>query len=586
MSGINLKSQNGNMTTTVVGVIMMLATLGVILATLSSSDSTLQLFQQEEQRAFYAAQSGLEYGLKRYLASDKVTEFTLNDMNIGSGVKADISLTKKNGQVIITSTGKAQKAVKKVQTVISGADSNYIPDYAVFSDSPVSNVVTLDSLNGNQNSALLYQNAPTLPKFDLTNLKTLSKKVQKDGNSYYYDGDLTVDESFKPPANTIVYVEGKITFKKGNWDGPVYFVSNGDAAFADSWKNSDDDVKMVLYLPDSRTKVKLLPVNSDDDPVEFKVENGKVIPKEEYAASVTVIGGDLPFGYWIFWPIWLETYDAPITVKVKVGEGESIYPFGPSPGSGDHELKTKVDAGNVNDDHNPRTYVLPKDYSAGTAISVTATSWSWSRPWGKDYQENLKANSIDDQDIVLALRDGDPVPNIPAFGNQLSAAEFIKDYINFNTQRISLEDNQVIYLFELASRDLTLSTADFQDLVLMVTLAREKDDLASVSEEKDDDDEEEDHEKGDDKGDDKGDKKEDEDEHEDDEKSITNYLTFTGGIISEGAVFGMQTAKKEEKKITNKLRVIRDKDMIKSFLAHSINGNARIILSSKWKSMN
>ncbi|GEM_PF-3714803 len=565
MSGTNLRSQKGNMTTTVVGVIMMLATLGVILATLSSSDSTLQLFQQEEQRAFYAAQSGLEYGLKRYLASDDVNEFTLNDLNIGGGVTADIRLTEKNGRVIITATGKTQKAVKKVQTVISGADSNYIPDYAVFSDSPVSNVVTVDSIKGKQNPALLYQNAPTLPKFDLGELKKLSKVTRKDGKSYYYDGDLTVDESFNPPPNTIVYAEGKITFKKGKWDGAVYFVANGDAAFADSWKNSDDDVKMVLYLPNSQKKVKLLPVNSDDDPVDFKVDKGEVIPQEPYAASITVIGGDLPFGYWIFWPFWLEVYDAPITVKIKVGDGNPMYPFGPSPGPHARSLRAKVNAGNVNDHHNPRTYVLPNDYAAGTPISVTATSWAWSRPWGRAYHRNLEANSVRDQDIVLALRDGDPVPDIPAFGSQRSAAEFIADYINFKTQRVSLEDNQVIYLFELASRDLSSPSADFQDLVMMVTLARERDDLAGP---------------GDDDGDD------DDDDDDDDDKNITNYLTLTGGIISEGAVLGMQTAKKDDKNITNKLRVIRDEDMIKSFLSHSVNGNARIILSSKWKSLN
>ncbi len=564
MSGTNLRSQKGNMTTTVVGVIMMLATLGVILATLSSSDSTLQLFQQEEQRAFYAAQSGLEYGLKRYLASDDVNEFTLNDLNIGGGVTADIRLTEKNGRVIITATGKTQKAVKKVQTVISGADSNYIPDYAVFSDSPVSNVVTVDSIKGKQNPALLYQNAPTLPKFDLGELKKLSKVTRKDGKSYYYDGDLTVDESFNPPPNTIVYAEGKITFKKGKWDGAVYFVANGDAAFADSWKNSDDDVKMVLYLPNSQKKVKLLPVNSDDDPVDFKVDKGEVIPQEPYAASITVIGGDLPFGYWIFWPFWLEVYDAPITVKIKVGDGNPMYPFGPSPGPHARSLRAKVNAGNVNDHHNPRTYVLPNDYAAGTPISVTATSWAWSRPWGRAYHRNLEANSVRDQDIVLALRDGDPVPDIPAFGSQRSAAEFIADYINFKTQRVSLEDNQVIYLFELASRDLSSPSADFQDLVMMVTLARERDDLAGP-------------------GDDDGD---DDDDDDDDDKNITNYLTLTGGIISEGAVLGMQTAKKDDKNITNKLRVIRDEDMIKSFLSHSVNGNARIILSSKWKSLN
>ncbi|RMH65714.1 MAG: hypothetical protein D6677_01795 [Calditrichaeota bacterium] len=565
----NFKSQRGNMATTVVVVVLILATLGVILASLSSADSALQLLQQEDQRAFYAAQSGLEYGVKRYLSSDDVEEFNTTDLDLGDGVLADVSLEDNGSEVIITAVGKSNKSQKTVQTIISAADSNYVPDYAVFTTNTVNGVKTTTQDSDDDDPSLVYQNAPTLPRFDLDNLKELAQATQDDGQSYYYAGDLTVDEDFDPPANTIVYAEGNITFNKGNWDGPVFFVAGGDAVFSDSWKNTDHDIQMLLYVPGSLQKIRVEPAVADDDPVEFEVDDGEVIPKEEYAASVTVIGGDLPFAFWIIYPIFYIPYDAPITIKVNVGD-QAYHPFGPNPGNGNAAAKWKVNLGNVNDDNNPRTYVFPETYDADTPISVEASSWSLLGFHARAYRRHMRVNSSVDLDYVYALRDGDPVPDVAPFGDQKSAAEFVQDYVNFNSQTMSLESNQVIYLFELADASLSTPSADFQDVVVMVNLARERSDLADGDD--DDDDHDEDHD-------------DDDDEDEEDNSTIVNNLAFKGGIISEGKIYGSKTVDINDKTYTNRLKVTRDEDIIKSFLSHSVNGNARIILASKWKAI-
>ena len=48
MQGINLKSENGSTTTIVVSAILILATLGFILASITSSTSTTQILELEE----------------------------------------------------------------------------------------------------------------------------------------------------------------------------------------------------------------------------------------------------------------------------------------------------------------------------------------------------------------------------------------------------------------------------------------------------------------------------------------------------------------------------------------------------------
>lgn len=568
MSGIDYKSEKGSTTIVVISVILLLASLGVILAKLISSESILQVLDAQNQRAFYSAQSGLEYGVKKYLAADDVKAFSVKDIDVGSGLTADVNLTVNaaNNSVTVTSVGKTEKSTITVSKTITQTNLNYIPSYAVFSAKPISNIIAKDSSSGKASIALIYQNAPKVPKFDLNKLRELAKKTKQNGKAYYFKDDLTVDDDFNPPDGTIVFTEGKLKFKSGNWNGKVNFVAMDNISFKPSWRNSKD-VDMVLYLPNPDKKIWIEPGEYDDDPVKFEVDDGEVVPKEPYAASITIIGGDLPFGWG--WPFVWAVYDAPITVSVKVGNNDKLRPFGPNPGKFAHGLKTRVNKGNVNLPGNPRRVVLPSKYPAGTPISVIARSWAWSIYGGRAYHMHMKVNSAlkhDASTVVRALRDGDPVPGVKGFGNQKSAAEFIAPYVNFNTHRVTLEDNQIIYLFELATRDLKNPSADFQDLVVLVNLAKERNGLS-----------------GEDNNDD--DKNNDEDKNDDDEKTTTNILSFSGGIISEGTIFGSNTDTVEKKKIANKIRVIHDENAIKNFMKYSLNGNSRIILASTWKNI-
>ncbi len=208
-------------------------------------------------------------------------------------------------------------------------------------------------------------------------------------------------------------------------------------------------------------------IETGNDTINFDIDGGHVVPTEDFAAKVTVLGAAISYG---------GAYDMPVTVKIKVG-GNYIEPFGSS--------SLAVD-GNVNDAFNPRHYILPSVQNAGTAISIKGTSWkkkSWSYSGSSNshWKKHLSVNSDDNSPAVLTLRNGDPVPNIVPFQNQSSILDFIKDYIDENTNTMLLDENQAIYLFEIGTTNLSNSAADFQDLVVLVTLAEDPADLVDVN---------------------------------------------------------------------------------------------------------
>jgi hypothetical protein len=71
---------------------------------------------------------------------------------------------------------------------------------------------------------------------------------------------------------------------------------------------------------------------------------------------------------------------------------------------------------------------------------------------------------------VVVLKNGDLIPDVPGMENQASIQDFVEEYINLGTGTVGLQSNQALYLFELGTTNLQSSAADFQDLVLLLTL--------------------------------------------------------------------------------------------------------------------
>ncbi len=104
----------------------------------------------------------------------------------------------------------------------------------------------------------------------------------------------------------------------------------------------------------------------------------------------------------------------------------------------------------------------------GTSIVVSAKSDQYDTDKKGKYNPGTVLST--DSNQVWVLKNGDPVPTIDAYGTQLPLSTVVKDYVT-NDGKIKLADNQVIYGFELYTKDKKSSAYDMQDLVLVATLA-------------------------------------------------------------------------------------------------------------------
>ncbi len=196
---------------------------------------------------------------------------------------------------------------------------------------------------------------------------------------------------------------------------------------------------------------------ADDTPeaVSFTVVDGNVIPEDEFAVKVTIIGCS-----------WMDIYGTlgPVSLQVNVG-GEIFDPFGDA---------TDHTAGNVNTGSpEPRHLIIQKMFD-DQVVSVTARGWQLA-----DLASGPSVlNSHDNTEAVMVLRDGDPVPNISAMASQAKVEIYLQSYTDASGAFIRLHDNQAIYLFEL--NNLALDPAeylDYQDVVALITIGSSIEDL-------------------------------------------------------------------------------------------------------------
>jgi len=206
-----------------------------------------------------------------------------------------------------------------------------------------------------------------------------------------------------------------------------------------------------------------------DETIDFVIEDGKVVPSEDFAVMVSVLGA----------AITSRGDDIPVTAQVHLGD-LTLEPWGPydSPTNGD-----------VNDHGPVRHYIVDETFDAEDGIDITVSGRSWlkkrsyySGVYDSHYRTHLSANSHDEGWQVKVLRDGDDAPDIDGFDNQSSAEDYVGAYIDYETGKMTMDENQAIYLFEIGTTNVDSSAADFQDLVVLVTLGESPEDFYESTE--------------------------------------------------------------------------------------------------------
>lgn len=200
----------------------------------------------------------------------------------------------------------------------------------------------------------------------------------------------------------------------------------------------------------------------------FSVSSDQIVTTEPFAVRIKVLGAAVSAS---------GVYDCPVTVKIEVGT-DNVEPFGswtlPVNGNVNDSADDEV---NVDPADNPCSHAMSSVYPAGTVIKIHSKVWLKNNATdsGSSNSHWYTYRTVDtsvDTNRVIALRHGDPVPNYVAFLNQLTIRDFIESYIDLSTNTMNLGRNQVIYLIEY-NNDLSSAAADFQDLVVLVTLAQD-----------------------------------------------------------------------------------------------------------------
>jgi hypothetical protein len=107
---------------------------------------------------------------------------------------------------------------------------------------------------------------------------------------------------------------------------------------------------------------------------------------------------------------------------------------------------------------------IPRQAS-GTTADVQSVAGNGSVCSG--YSMTVSTKTTPNQQ-VMALVNGDSVPNITPFANQSTIDAFLRGYIQ--NEKISLPNNQVIYLFELGTTNKSDAAFDMQDNVVLATI--------------------------------------------------------------------------------------------------------------------
>lgn len=90
---------------------------------------------------------------------------------------------------------------------------------------------------------------------------------------------------------------------------------------------------------------------------------------------------------------------------------------------------------------------------------------------GSNCGTSFQVNSLDQQGSqVLTLANGSSVPQIEPFDGQTPIEDFVAGILDLQTQQITIEDQQLVFLFEVGTTNPQSSAYDFQDIIVLADI--------------------------------------------------------------------------------------------------------------------
>lgn len=251
-----IKNEKG---ATLIAVIFFVSTLtiaGLVMVNFVQNNSKVVALDAQSARAFYTAQSAVEYAVQKSL-NTKNWHWTASNQAIANG-SATINVEDSTiynylkdtlqVKVLATSGNASSRQIFRMRlSDISG--------YAVYISGNL-NDVTINDSAGNPNPSLAYDHATELPEIDTYRLKQMAM-----AQGHYFSGSLSLSNGVSYPTGAdanfyhprpndvpsdtpnVVYIEGNLEVKNSAQIFGIVVV-NGDVALKNSQK-----LEGILYLP-------------------------------------------------------------------------------------------------------------------------------------------------------------------------------------------------------------------------------------------------------------------------------------------------------------------------------------------------
>lgn len=251
-----LQDERGSALSSMILLISILTIMGLTLTLILQNNAKISATDSDSMRAFYAAQSGIDYAVKASLNTMNWHWSAPNQSIAGSAVTINVE----DNTIIPALNDTLQVRIKAVH---GQAASNQvfrlrlidISGYAVYISGSLNDVSVRDSA-GTVNNSLAYEYASVLPDIDINKLKEMAIS-----QGHYFNSSLTLDNGSSYPTGNdasyyhprpngvpsdtpnVVYIEGDLEVKNS---ASIYgiVVVQGDVRLKNSQK-----LEGILYLP-------------------------------------------------------------------------------------------------------------------------------------------------------------------------------------------------------------------------------------------------------------------------------------------------------------------------------------------------
>ena len=356
---------------------------------------------------------------------------------------------------------------------IAGVVTDDIHAYDVSSEFLASRVFGLGNEDGSANEPSVEGGfADTLYEAIYQEALTKPHTYIDDSNSNRQSLIQSTASSSGPDDPKIIRVDGDIVIDYPVAGHGLFIVENGDLDIVGSgfdWeglvlvrKQLIDTVRVDLG-PDTAIHGSFVgysvaggaPVDCSGD---FEIDGNELVTQQDVQLKFTVLGAAISAG---------GSYDMPVTTKIRIN-GQNYYPFG---------SWSNAITGNVNTGNSGTTYAWePTEvFPTGSRIRIGGRSWIKKRSWysgnsSSHWKVHMTKYNLTVDDQLAVLSDGMAVPNVGGYLGQYSVEDFVSDYIDTESDVMTLEDSDAIFLYELGMNNPSSPAHDMQDLVVLVTM--------------------------------------------------------------------------------------------------------------------